>query len=269
MMLLKSIHHCLQVAHRGAVLVEPWGILIAVFGVGVALWEIQTDRNVRAVTLFALAAERVSAARVADAENNRQVPTADEGQVELLERTVRVGVSLERMGLHDVNLNDINLVGADLSQVDLRDSSLILANLNGAYLDGANARCVNFTGATLIGAHLERAQLDDSLFKKATPVRTRTPQGSLARADLSKTYLIGTEFNSISLAGTNFTGARFENVRFENVDLTEAVGLTQKQLEGACKEGDVRLPEKGFEIKDCKNAPDRGRTREDQCNLIL
>lgn len=96
---------------------------------------------------------------------------------------------------------------AHLAGADLRSSHLERAKLPGAHLEGARLQGAHLDNARLEGAHLDGAHLDGARLK-------------------------GTRMDNAVLKGTTLKGA----------DLSDAVGLTQKQVDSAICGEDTKLP---------------------------
>ena len=114
---------------------------------------------------------------------------------------------------------------------DLSDADLGKAELTGAGLSGANLSNANLQKAILIGATLDRAELRG--------------------ADLRGALLEGTKFGRASL-----TDAKLDGAKLSGADLSRTVGLTQSQLDSACKDkaGDIykTLLPSGLSLRPCK-----------------
>ncbi len=240
--------------HRAVTLVAPWNFLVAVLALAVAVYELRVNRTLRETTLFIMASERLESARAMDERRTDpylMVPTANAGQVRVLEEMVENDISLRNMDLRQVNLENAELPNADLRGANLWCTILVGANLSGSNFENANSQLVNFYDANLYHANFTGASVASSGFWISSDDKSRNRKGSLAGADFSDARLYGARFSRVLLAGTAFTNARFGNTRFENVDLREARGLSQVQLNNACREGDdVQLPD-GYSIEVC------------------
>ena len=113
------------------------------------------------------------------------------------------GQSLEVTDLHGANLGGANLGGADLRR----------ANLVGANLGKANLRRAILVGANLDGADLDRANLDGA---------------NLVGANLGK---------------ANLRRINIDSARLQFADLSEAVNLTQPQIDKAFGNSETKLPD--------------------------
>lgn len=100
-----------------------------------------------------------------------------------------------------------------------------IQNLEASGVDLARA---DFSFALLTNARFTGAILREAVFREA-----RLPKADFTRAEL---------------AGADFTGAQLQGA-----DLATALHLTQGQLEGACGDGDTRLPP-GLRLPLCVDA---------------
>jgi uncharacterized protein YjbI with pentapeptide repeats len=178
------------------------------------------------------------------------------------------GCSKSKLMLSGSTLSGANLIEADLSLTDLRDSNLAGANLEKAALfrsslAGSNAEKANFarvegyradfasvsaSGASFVSAELQRAnfsnaRLDGADFQKA----------ELGRADFSNATISNSNFAVANLARVNLNQAKFEGAldlsgaflfltRLEGLDLSQAKGLQQWQVDQACGDANTKLP---------------------------
>ena len=114
----------------------------------------------------------------------------------------------------------VDCVGCNLQGADLTNTCVKAKDLRGADFDGANASLMcmsfaNFSGASFRGTNLSGA--------------------NLAHADLDGANLTGADMTVTSLKGT---------------DLTHVLGLTQKQLDAACGDGETKVPA-GLSVRFC------------------
>ncbi|MCO5730871.1 pentapeptide repeat-containing protein [Rhizobium sp. SSA_523] len=171
--------------------------------------------------------------------------------------------------LEGSNLEAGNLAGTDLSRTDLSRSNLTRADLRKAVLlrtslAKANAQGANFDkvegyrgemqglngqGASFVNAELQRsnfagAQLQNANFTKA----------ELGRANFNEAALGPTAFVTANLSRANFGGAKIEGpldftnaflflTRIEGADLSQAIGLSQEQLDLSCGDDRTVLPQ--------------------------
>jgi len=210
------------------------------------LAEMDAERELREGTLYVMLSERLEAARC-DARHDSGRPQV--GLVQLLERMVRLGISLARIDASGCSLQTAVLVGADLNGASLQGTFLDEAILEEAQLWGADlkgAKLVrarlgearfweaDFTGATLTRANLIKADLRQSKL-----VDANLSTAFLARADLRGARLTGADLGDASLAFADLTGADLTGANLRGADLADAklegsTGLTQLQLDSTC-----------------------------------
>lgn len=118
------------------------------------------------------------------------------------------GYKLNEMNLCKESLADINIPNANLIRAKLQRTELSRSNLTGAYLDFANLTRANLNGATLEKAHLHFSDFN--------------------LADLNGANLTGALVHQ-----TSFQGASLRETNLTDVDLTNALHITQAQLEDA------------------------------------
>ena len=122
----------------------------------------------------------------------------------------------------DLNLRNIDLIGADLSGAYLRGAYLSRADLSGADLSGADLRGAYLIGADLRGADLSGADLSGA---------------GLIGADLSGAYLIGADLSDADLSGADLSGADLSDADLSGADLSDTdlsgAGLIGADLSGA------------------------------------
>ena len=120
------------------------GLFIAVIALTITVLEIRQERLNREAGLFGLASERLDIARkLMDRrkDGNNENPRA--GQIPLLERMVRLQISLRRMNIGKADLTFAVLSRADLTEADLKGTTLTSANLVRAVLKSANLTDAN------------------------------------------------------------------------------------------------------------------------------
>ena len=189
---------------------EPWGILLAVIALFLALvtfWIDYRDRveehTVWAWQLLTTKAPGNSGKREALEYLNREDGLL--WMIRLKERTSLTGIDLSvaedqpgsflvgidladadltNANLVGVNLADANLGGADLVGVNLADANLGGANLTGANLTGADLADANLRGARLTNANLTAANLSNPDARRRMRPRLQSVRGlSLARRE--------------------------------------------------------------------------------------
>ena len=195
---------------------------------------VKTDENYNASVLDALSAF----VRVSTANSTDQGPPPTDVQAALTvisrhpNRSVRVVLTsahilqafLNDASLIDADLGGIKLNDAQLAGIDLRGALLVNASLNAAKLFGANLSHANMNEANLSGAELISANLTGATLIKAT-------------------------LSNVNLNGANLAGAKLNNANLDQADLSDALNLTQTQVNEACGTK-TKLPQ-GITIKPC------------------
>lgn len=168
------------------------------------------------------------------------------------------GSDLQGANLVNTDFTLTDLRGANLTGANLEKATLVRSSIAGATASGANFakieayRCnfagisaekasfvnselqrANFSGATLTGASFEKAELGRANFDKAELTGTRFTHANLSRADLTNTSFTGP---------IDFQGAFMFLTRIEGVNLSEATGLEQEQVDMTCGDGSTKLP---------------------------
>lgn len=239
------------------------GVVIAIFALGITLYEISEARKGREAvldeinearenresTLFSLLMTNLEAARKTDSDlrksatkrdgekmkcmNRRHQLSARHGQIPVIERMVRLDISLRDIPAENVNLvvyrdrkdksYGINLEGADLEDADLRG-----ANLSKAFLSNATLTDADLDKACMEYADLTGADLRDTSLERAV----------LTRAILEDADLIGADLYKANLRGANMARTDLTNADLTGTNLTRVENLTQTQLDSACAESD-------------------------------
>ncbi|MBH0775594.1 pentapeptide repeat-containing protein [Nocardia bovistercoris] len=135
------------------------------------------------------------------------------------ERRYRAEEPLDLTGLRAprADLHEFPLTNARLADTELTGANLRAATLDGAHLDHANLIAANLTDASLKNAHLRDARLNNATLTNADLTGADLTRATLSAADLTGTILIG-------------------------ANLTDAIGLTTRQLEQARTDPTTRLP---------------------------
>jgi uncharacterized protein YjbI with pentapeptide repeats len=166
------------------------------------------------------------------------------------------------------DLSGSNFAGTDFTATDLRDTNLTGADLTKAtmmrsYLDGTEAEGAifnrlhgyrtRFVGANLKNASFVRAEMTRADFTDADLTNVNFERADLGRAVFKGASLTGTNFPFVNLSradfrtsnftgSIDFTGAYLFLTRFEGVDLGEAKGIEQWQIDLSCGDDQTRLP---------------------------
>jgi uncharacterized protein YjbI with pentapeptide repeats len=174
------------------------------------------------------------------------------------------GQSLSNTDLRFADLRQANLVDADLSNADLSDAKMSDAYLRGAHLNKVNLTNANLSNADLRGrADLRSAVLNNSILRNANLSFADLREANLNDSDLSKARLNDADLSGAKLTA-NLTGVTLRNAKLvgaslfdadlTDADLTDAdlsdadlrakaKTITQAQLDAACGNAKVMLPE--------------------------
>ncbi|RUM96035.1 pentapeptide repeat-containing protein [Pseudaminobacter arsenicus] len=173
-----------------------------------------------------------------------------------------------RLMLDGSNLESANLFSTDFSFTDLRDANLKSANLEKATLVRAW-----FTGANVVMANFARVEAYRANFAEVSAEGASFASAELQRVDFSRARLTGANFEKTELGRANFDEAVLRNTRFsfanlsradfssaiikgpiefdraflfltriEGLDLSDARGLQQPQIDAACGDVATKLP---------------------------
>ena len=207
---------------------EPYGILIAVCALGVALGTLWIEIDLRDRTLTALKEERelrkATLAALADEKELREASLLSmllerfelahsenySGHVQIFERIARTKMDLRSL---------------DASAMDFYSS----VREGGIILNNADLRHVDFGGSNLTLAELANTKLNKANLREA----------ELRKADLRNANLTGANLRQADMYGADLAGAVLEKTIFREADVSavnfkDAQGLRQKQLDAAC-----------------------------------
>ncbi len=155
--------------------------------------------------------------------------------------------------LSGTGMQEANLAGANLHLSEIVRTAFNMADLTGANLEKALASRADFSGATLINTRLVKAEFLRVKFVGADLTGANLANGDFYRNDFSGAKLVGADmtgaimprsvFLDADMTGAVMTDAFIFRSRLEGVDLSQAVGLTQSQLEQACGDNETKLPE--------------------------
>ena len=236
--------------------IEPIGVIVAVLVLVVTLFQVNRDRLTREAQLLGLAAERLEAARVLG-------PSQRAGQIQLLERIVRLGVSLKGIDASSVTLQGADFTGADLSESDLMDTNLAAANFANVKLARANLTRANFLNiksltqeqlnsacgfisprnipdglvwmprpCSQIGANLAGVNLNGGYFARAHLAEADFTEADLSGAKIVLANLADADFTNADLSAADFTRANLPGADFTRANLPGA-DFTRANLSGA------------------------------------
>lgn len=166
------------------------------------------------------------------------------------------------------NLRSARLARADFTSSDLRRTTLGSADFTKSYLvramfDQSTAPKANFenslgyrtsfVGADLEGANFEGAEMQRADFSGASLINVRFEKSELGRVNFAGADITGANFAHANLARTDFRQAIFNGplvfkgahlflTQFEGVDLSDAIGLAQWQIDMSCGNEGTKLP---------------------------
>ena len=130
--------------------------------------------------------------------------------------------------------NGSTLPNTDFEKAIVYRVNFTESDLTNANFEKAEMLRVNFTGANLYKADFAKAEAGRTIFDGATLVDNDFSYAALARAD----------FRNAKISGTlNFTGSYLYQARFEGVDLSNAIGLKQWQIDMICGDESTKFPE--------------------------
>ncbi len=161
--------------------------------------------------------------------------------------------------LADADLSGTDLRSSSLVEADLEKTTLIRTSLAGSRADSANFSRIEgyrtvFTAVSAKGASFASAELQRADFTDADLTGADFQKAELGRANFKGATITGTSFAFANLARAEFQGAIFEGpidftraftliTRFDGLDLSQAKGLTQVQVDHACGTETTKLPE--------------------------
>jgi uncharacterized protein YjbI with pentapeptide repeats len=170
-------------------------------------------------------------------------------------------LNLDQTDLHNANLSDAHLERAHLEGAFLRyavlaNTNLQFANLDEAHLEGAFLRNAKLSNAGMEGTNLRGANLWDAHMNDAN-----LSQADLRGADLTGAYLKGAHMVAhlrgaslrdadlegaimmlTDLTGVDLTSAVLKGAMLDGADLTNAIGVTQEQIDSAIGDTSTKLP---------------------------
>ena len=142
-------------------------------------------------------------------------------------------VQVEWLDLSGADLHDADLSGADFSESNLRGANLHRACLTGAYLReaalseanlaGSDLRATELRDANLRGAILTDARLDDASMTEINLHSADLRRAHLPGADLTRGNLSATAFSCANLTGANLRCESLENADFTDANLRNVV----------------------------------------------
>jgi uncharacterized protein YjbI with pentapeptide repeats len=226
--------HRLWRVHRVVKEIEPWGILLAIVGLFLALITFWIDyrgrveeRTVRAWQLLTTRASGNSGKGEALAYLNREDGLLCfevlRGRLAWLHGDDEVSCLIFLKGRTP-------LTGIDLSPPDKGTPDDPLDDPPGAYLQGADLTGAYLENANLTGAYLENANITDASLRGANPVDLSG--ADMSRANLTRANLIRADLSFAVLFWADLSGANLHRAKLFAAGLSEA-NLTRANLFGA------------------------------------
>lgn len=165
-----------------------------------------------------------------------------------------VGANLSETDFTSTDLRKSGLDGADLSKANLLRSMLDASKAAGANFEKAIGFRTSFVGTDLTSARFAKSEMQRADFTGAALANVDFEKSELGRAIFTGADINGTNFAYANVARAdfrnarfdtpiNFTGAYFFLTRIEGVDLSQAIGLQQWQIDMSCGDPSTKLPE--------------------------
>ena len=161
--------------------------------------------------------------------------------------------NLSETDFTSTDLRKSGLDGADLSKATLLRSMLDASKAAGANLEKAIGFRTSFANTDLTAARFSKSEMQRADFTDAVLTNVDFEKSELGRANFSGADINGANFAYANLARAdfrtsrfdtpiNFTGAFFFLTRIDGLDLSQATGLAQWQIDMACGDVNTKLP---------------------------
>jgi uncharacterized protein YjbI with pentapeptide repeats len=171
----------------------------------------------------------------------------------MLDGTDLTGSKLASTDFTSTDLRSTVLVGSDLSKSALARAMLDKSQAQGANFEKALGYRTSFVEADLAGANFVKSEMQRADFTGANLTDASFEKSELGRVNFSNADINGTNFRFANLARADFRSAKFETsidftgaflyqTRFESVDLSNALGLSQWQVDMTCGDAATKLP---------------------------
>ena len=168
------------------------------------------------------------------------------------------GANLSETDFTSTDLRKSGLDGTDLSKATLLRSMLDSSKAAGANFEKAIGFRTSFAGADLTAARFGKSEMQRADFSGAALANVDFEKSELGRAVFTDADINGTNFAYANVARADFrlakfdtpidfTGAFFFLTRIDGVDLSQAVGMAQWQVDMSCGDTTTKLPA-GLEI---------------------
>lgn len=138
------------------------------------------------------------------------------------EKAVLKGMDLHGASLHGLNLKNANLQDAILSDADCSDANLEGADLRRIDLSGSTVTNGNLAVCNMRHANLKAANLDGAILRGVDLAGACLSLGSFKETDMTGSNLLGTDLR--------------------DADLSQTVGLQQRQLNKVVGDSSTTLP---------------------------
>lgn len=139
-----------------------------------------------------------------------------------LNRVNLIGANLIKADLSQANLRGVDLRGAKLSRADLTEAHLNSAHLSGADLCQAGLNRVHLNGADLSGANLSEADLSGANLNRAYLRKSNLSGTDLSVADLNEADLTGADLSRSVLIGADLRKANLKDANLKKADLEQS-----------------------------------------------
>lgn len=169
------------------------------------------------------------------------------------------GTDLSGANLRDTDFTSTDLRRSKLEAANLSKSALIRAMFDSSTAPGANFEKAlgyrtSFVGTDLSNAIFVKSEMQRANFTDANLHGANFSKSELGRADFSGADINNTVFSFSNLARADFSGAVFDTpidfadaylyeTNLQGVDLSQATGLKQWQIDLACGDDGTVLPE--------------------------
>lgn len=170
-----------------------------------------------------------------------QLQGADLSAAQLQEADLREA-QLQKAHLFAANLREAHLGGAQLQDADLRATELPKADLGEAELRDADLFAANLQEANLVKAKLQFARLREARLQNAKLFRAQLPNAVLRDAHMQNADLREANLVEAELQKADLRGAQLQGALLFGANLTDAINLTQAQIDEACVDEKTKLP---------------------------
>lgn len=198
--------------------------------------------------------------KLANASDCRAQPSPNVDWQDCRKRNIILsGADLSNAMLGETDFTSTDLREANLNAADLTKSTLVRATLDNAKaqdskFEKAHGFRSSFVGADLQNANFTKSEMQRAVFSEANLTNANFSKAELGRVNFSGAKITGIDFAFANLARTDlrdavfkgaidFTKARLFLTRIEGVDLSNATGLVQWQIDMSCGDKMTKLPQ--------------------------